>query len=170
MKKSQHDIIKQRLKESPLDSEIVALFLLEKYEQLATIQVNSLRSLDGKATAQIGFAGTAVALFAAIGPKETSANWWQFAALGALILSIICCILSLRTRAWSTPTLDYYMPYEILNDPANKGKIAAELSGAWCDYAKDVQEIASDKAKWLDLASIVFVMGLILLVVGFIKK
>jgi hypothetical protein len=143
---------------------------LDQYQQLAERQTTSLSVLDAKATAQIGFAGTAVALFTALGTQSTAPKLWISLAFFGLILSIAFCACELWVKARKIPSLEYYLLNKTLDDPQNKGRIAAELCGSWGDYASDVQGIAGKKANWLKAATLAFLFGILSLAVAYILK
>jgi hypothetical protein len=159
-----------RLRESGLTSDSVPLFLLDQYQQLAERQTTSLSVLDAKATAQIGFAGTAVALFTALGTQSTAPKLWISLAFFGLLLSIAFCACELWVKARKIPSLECYLLNKTLDDPKNKGRIAAELCGSWGDYASDVQDIAGKKANWLKAATLAFLFGILSLAVAYILK
>lgn len=160
--------VAERLSKSPLTSDAVPLFLLDQYQQLAERETTSLSVLDAKATAQIGFAGAAVALFTALANQHSPPKLWISLAFLGLVLSIACCVGELWVKARNIPNLDCYMLTSTLEDPRNKGRIAAELCGSWGDYATEVQDIASQKANWLKAATIAFLLGILFLAVAYV--
>jgi hypothetical protein len=160
--------VSERLRKSPVRSDSVPLFLLEQYKDVAEKQAVSLGVLDGKAVAQIGFAGTAVALFTALGHISALQTGWIATAFIALIASIICCVVALWIQRRNLPTFDCYMLNRTLKDESNKGAIAAEIAGSWGDFVSEVQGIASWKSKWIRSAMILFVIGIGFLALAFV--
>jgi hypothetical protein len=159
-----------RLSNIPLTSEVVSLFLLDEYKRLADRQAKALGNLDKKATAQVGFSGTAIALFASLGHSQAFEHHWLVVSFVSLILSIATDMVALWVHARGLPNPDYYMSYKVLDLPANKGKIAAELAVSWGEYGDEVASIAGRKAFFIRTGAALFLVGITSLAIAFLTK
>lgn len=160
--------LKPQRGQSPPKYKLVSLarFLLEETQRVVDVKIASIRSLEGKAIAQVGVAGTILALLAAFASQIPAG--WKAAPLAFLLIAILAYVKAGYVRSGSLPTVGSYVTKRITSGEYNEREISLQLAVAWYEYGLELEQVNTIKANfmragnvWLQFALVVLVLQIL---------
>ena len=157
---NQRRLQRERLdKQETLSQSDVAEFVFSTVMQSVSAKHDIVRTLETKATSQMGFAGAILALLVTLGQS----NVMQPPFLLAIIALTVCILASLRAvfiTEYTTPSPLLYNIPSIASKAENKAKIALNLAEAYGRYGLDVGMEAGRKSRYVAAGSIALFVGI----------
>ena len=124
----------------------ICRFLLDETRRTAEAKLTSLRTLEGKAIAQVGVAGTILALLAAFGSGIPFA--WKAPVLLLLVIAILAYLRAGYVRSGNLPSLGGYLSDTVVADPQNEARVALQLAASWSEYSLEIEQANEIKANF----------------------
>lgn len=143
-----------------ITDEKVPSFLFTAIGKNVDAKHDAIKTLETKAASQIGFAGTIIAIFAALG--EHTHFLWIAIPLG---ISILASLRAIFVKEYNLPSPIVYNLDTILSDPNNAAKIASALTESYAQYGLDLGVAAGRTARYVSTGTIGLVVGVIMLLV-----
>jgi hypothetical protein len=151
----------------------ICRFLMDESRRVAEAKLASLRTLEGKAIAQVGVSGTILAILTAFGRDIPLP--WRAIPLALLVVAILCYLRAGYVRTGALPSLGGYLNDTVVADPENEARIALQLAGSWTEYGLEVEQDNKFKAQfvragaiWLQVA--LFSLLAVVIVTGYRKQ
>ena len=142
--------------------------------QLEAVRIlrGASRGLDTKANLVIVASGALLTAFVTISPTEKAVfpDASLVLTLVSLAASFTLAIGALFVAGSSLPSPAVYNRYSTLSNPANEGKICAELVEAWHRYALHERRLNNRKADRLAAALAFLTLALVILIAGAIAS
>lgn len=136
----------------------VAEFLFNAIGKNVDAKHKAIETLESKAASQIGFAGTIIAIFAALG--DHAHFLWVGIPLG---ISILASLRAVFVKSYNLPSPIVYNLESIISDAKNKGRIALELTESYNKYSLGLGVVGGRIARYVNVGAITLVIGVTIL-------
>jgi len=143
---------------SKITDEAVPTFLFEAIGKNIDVTHDAIKTLETKAGQQIGFAGTIIAIFAALGDH---AHFLWIAV--PLAISILLNLRAVFVKEYELPSPIVFNLNTIIVVPENKARIASALTEAYADYSLDLGVAAGRTARYVRWGTFGLVIGVAIL-------
>src|SRR5579863_371085 len=135
---------------------------------------DSARNFDLRATGIMGFVGGGTGIWAAAGGNDilrtTSDAPLLYASIAFLLSAMMFSILALMFRSRGSPDVQEVLNIETLKKDNAKSVLAAALAWQFIDSTRQLQSITQRKRAYVNVAQVVFIVGILFLVIGTIVQ
>jgi hypothetical protein len=157
--------LKKLQSQEALTNSDVAEFVLGAVMVTVDVKHDMIRTLETKAASQIGFAGAIMAILVTLGRSSIAPPAFLL-AVSFLALCIFSNLVAMLVTEKDAPSPLLYNLTTILNDPENKGKIAASLAEAYGRYGLGLGVEAGKKSRYVLMGTLLLSIGVILVVLS----